>query len=504
MGSEPLLTLEGLSKRYGETAALEDVSLQFTSGRVHGLVGENGAGKSTLVKIMSGLESPHSGTLSFEGKVIALESPRHALELGISTVHQELTLAPKLTVAENLLMGWHAREDRRWIRSHRTLDQLAEVIMQEWELDGIRAYSLVHRLSLGSQQQLEIVRACARRPRLLILDEPTAALGAPAVEWLFRQLEKLRRAGTCIVYISHRLNEVRLSCSDITVLRNGRQVGTVEEPEEVPEGEIIRMIAGREIEDLERSPMPPPRPDAKPVIEARSVSVGRTVLDVSFELREGEVLGVAALDGSGQRELFLALFGAMPFDGGEVDVDGSRVRFGSPKEAVDAGLALVPEDRKSGGLLLDSSLTANIALASLGKFQRLGFFRGKSARRESLKLLASLGVAYSSVDVRAGTLSGGNQQKIVLAKWLAANSRVFLMYDPTRGIDPGTKRDIYAQLRNLVDQGRSMLFYSTELEEVLNLSHRILVLYRGRVVREFDELPVKEEEIVAAMMGIVG
>lgn len=501
-GGAPLAELLGVSKKYGETNALRDVSLEFTAGRIHGLVGENGAGKSTLVKILSGLVKPDSGQLSVDGKVLTFDTPRDALDRGISTVYQELSLAPKLTVAENLLMGWQAKGQRQWYRSHRILDATAEAIMAEWSLEGISPFSLVGRLSLGSQQQLEIVRGCARRPRLLILDEPTAALGAPAVEWLFSQMRKLRDAGACIVYISHRLNEVRLSCTDITVLRDGKCVAVFETPRDVPERDVVRAIAGRTIVALERSRESAPRQGASVAIEAESMSVGSQVKDVSFQLREGEILGVAALEGSGQRELFLALFGALGVNSGALKVGGRRVQFSSPRDAVKAGIALVPEDRKAGGLLLDSSLVSNVALASLSKWQRFGFVRGRPARCVTVNLLDSLAVSYASSNDRAGGLSGGNQQKVVLAKWLAADSKMFLMYDPTRGVDPATKLDMYAQLRRLVREGRSVMLYSTELDEILNLSDRIIVLYRGRLVVEFNELPVKEEEVVSAMMGI--
>jgi ribose transport system ATP-binding protein len=276
----------------------------------------------------------------------------------------------------------------------------------------------------------------------------------------------------------------------------------IEDPQHVGEREVIRMIAGREVDQLEARPTPSLRADARVELEVRSLRVGRQIVDLSMHLREGEVLGIAALEGSGQRELFLALFGAVPLDAGTVLVHGRPVRIRSPREAVAAGLALVPEDRKAGGLLLDSSLVTNVSLASLSRFSRLGLFRSQVARRRTLELLSALAVKYTSADDRAGALSGGNQQKVVLAKWLAAESRVFLMYDPTRGVDPATKLDMYSRIRELADQGRSILFYSSEIEEVLNLSTRILVMYRGKIVRAYSQLPVSEEEVVSAMLGM--
>ncbi len=401
-------------------------------------------------------------------------------------------------------MGWQAVESRRRYRSHRAVDRFATTMMDDWELEGIPSYVPVQRLTLGDQQRLEIVRACARRPRLLILDEPTAALGAPAVKWLHAQLAKLIDAGTCIVYISHRLEEIRSSCSDITVLRDGRCVGAVDDPQGVPDAKIVRMIAGREIERLEAGEKVAARPGAKVRLEARSLTVGRVLSEVSLKLSEGEILGVAALEGSGQRELFLTLFGATRPDGGSLSLDGQPARFRTPRDAVAAGVALVPEDRKSGGLLLESSNTSNVVLASLKKFQRFGFFRSRAARSLTVGILQSLAVKYSSPDERVGALSGGNQQKVVLAKWLAAESQIFLMYDPTRGVDPATKIDMYTRIRELANEGRSILLYSSEMEEVLYLSTRILVMYRGRIVREFANLPVADEEVVSAMLGLTG
>lgn len=499
--ASPLVALDNVSKRYGNTQALRDVSLQFNAGGVHGLVGENGAGKSTVVRLLSGVIRPDGGRILIRGEEVDLRNPRQAFALGVSTAFQELTLAPQLSVAHNVLMGWQAKPGIKGLTSNIALERRASAVLADWGIHDIKPSRPVEQLSLAQQQRLELVRAFARARSLLLLDEPTAALTGPGVEWLFSQIRRVTEIGLCVVYISHRLDEVRTICSELTVLSDGRSVGTLADPAHAPEREVVRMMAGGHSIERVTEAAPDPRPPGDVQLATESLSLTGAYSDISLAVRSGEILGIAALEGSGQHELLLTLFGALRPTSGQMSVAGRRTRLRNPAEAVRKGIALIPEDRKAGGLLLDSSSTVNTVLPSLPRFTRFGFYRQRQARAKAAAVLKQMQVKLGSLDERVGALSGGNQQKVVLAKWLLAGSKTFLMYDPTRGVDLDTKEDVYRKLRELAAGGAAIIFYSTDIEEVLQLSTRVLVMYRGGIKVEFEPGSVDRAKVVAAMVG---
>jgi ABC-type sugar transport system ATPase subunit len=478
--------------------------LRFSAGGVHGLVGENGAGKSTVVRMLSGVIEPDAGRIIIRGDEVQLRSPRQAFHLGISTAFQELTLAPQLSVAQNLFMGWQAEPTSKWLTSHRALERRATALLAHWGIHGIDAFRPVEQLSLAEQQRLELVRAFSRARSLLLLDEPTAALTEPGVEWLFSQIRKVTERGLCVVYISHRLDEVRTICSELTVLSDGRSVGTLADPASASPQEVVKMMAGGRSIGRITAAAPDPRPPGDVQLAAEALSFVGAYHDVTLAIRSGEILGIVALEGSGQRELFLSLFGALRPTSGQLSVAGRQMRLRNPAQAVRHRIALIPEDRKAGGLLLDSSSTVNMVLPSLPVFTRVGFYRYRLARERAGTWLQRMQVKFGSLEDRVGALSGGNQQKVVLAKWLLAGSQTYLMYDPTRGVDLETKDEIYIKLRELAADGAAILLYSTDIEEVLQLSTRLMVMYRGRIKAEFDPAKANRAHLVAAMVGSEG
>lgn len=495
----PAISLKELSKSYGSTRALSGVSLSVAKGSVHALLGENGAGKSTLVKILSGLVRADGGEIALFGRAVRLDGPDDASAQGIETAFQEIPLVPDLSVADNLLLPdpprkWGPFLDRRAAR-----DRIA-AIQDELQLTDVHPGAMIRDLGLSQRQKVEIARAIARNPRILILDEPTAALSRADVDWLGARIADLRTRGTTVVLVTHRMSEVHDFCSTLSILRNGSHVGT-HPVGALTDDEVFCRIMGRTVEASF-----PPRPavvpdDASPVIEARNLHVGRQVDGVSFVLRPGEIVGVAGLQGMGQLALFNALFGAEPVSSGEIVVGGRQARFRSPADAIAAGIALVPEDRKIQGLALHRSGTENATAAVLDDYASFGLMdRGREAR--------AVDAAFASVNLHPRALhqtpaefSGGNQQKIVLAKWLMTGCRTLLVFDPTRGVDVGTKHEIYALLRRFADAGGAVLFHSTELPELIGTCDRTLVIYRGRIAAEVPHAEADEARIGALMLG---
>lgn len=494
------ITLDRVTKSYGSTVALADATFSVATGGVHALLGENGAGKSTLVKILSGIVQPDSGTIRLFDAEVRLSGRSASADAGIETAFQEVPLVPDLSVSDNLLIPFQPRRfglflDRRAARAQ------VEQIQSDLHIDDIDPRSLVRDLDLSQRQKVEIARAIARKPQILILDEPTAALSKSDVEWLGDRIAGLKAQGTTVILVTHRMPEVHEFCSDMSILRNGRHVGSFGVGE-ISDDEVFRHIMGRAV----NASFPPPsemvsRPDAAPLIEARGLVVGRQLQGIDLTLHAGEIVGIAALQGMGQLELFNSLFGAERIDKGEILVSGKPGHFGSPADAIRAGIALVPEDRKIQGLALHRTGTENATLPIVEDFAHLGLM---DRRREACEVDA----AFASVNLHARALyqtptefSGGNQQKIVLAKWLLTQCRALLVFDPTRGVDVGTKHEIYALLRRFADQGGGVLFHSTELPELIGTCDRILVLYRGRFVADIRHGTANEDRIGALMLG---
>jgi D-xylose transport system ATP-binding protein len=492
----PLLEVRNVQKEFPGARALDGVSLDLHAGEIHALVGENGAGKSTLIKILAGVYSPDQGEIRIAGEVRRFRDAREAREAGIAVVFQELSLVPELTVGENIFLG---REPSRFgIVQWPELYARAETFLADLGL-AIDPRTEVAALGTGQQQLVEIAKALSHRARILVLDEPTAALSEAETESLFSILTNLAARGTGIIYVSHRLEEVFRLSRRITVLRDGQDLGSCSTME-VTQQQVVARMVGREISQI--FPVRKHSP-AEIALEVRLLSAEdewgkRVVSDVSFTVRRGEVLGIAGLVGSGRTELLTAIFGACPGRiSGEILIGGRRVKIGRPADAIAQGVGYVTEDRKRSGLVLDETVLSNMTLAAL---QRLS---GRFLTDESREIAASgpwfdrLRIKAPSLFTVAGTLSGGNQQKVVLAKWLMNETRVLLLDEPTRGIDVGAKQEIYAMINELAGSGLAIVMVSSELPEVLGLGDRILVMRHGRIAGEFTREQATPEAVMS-------
>jgi ribose transport system ATP-binding protein len=485
-----------LSKSFGGVVALRSASFAADGGEVHALVGENGAGKSTLIKLLSGLYPPDSGEIAVDGKPMAFARPQEAFASGIGTVFQELTLLPYMTVAENVMLG---REPLKglFIQKARLVDRAHELFAEAGigAASGIEPLELVGNLSLAQQQIVEIVKTISRRPRIIFMDEPTSALAEHSVAWLFGLIKRLRDDGVCIVFTSHRWNEIKGIADRITVFRNGERVAT-SKAVDLSEDEAVERMTGQRLDVL--FPKPAPVDSQTQALAVAGLSA-KGLPAISFEARAGEVLGIGGLAGQGQRELFLTLFGVTPRAAGAVRVGDRETRIRTPHDAIRAGIALIPEDRKTEGLLLPLSVRQNLALAVLERLSRAGFVRKKSEDELVGSMVTRLAIKTPTPGQRVGALSGGNQQKVLIGRWLLTDARVLLLYDITRGVDVATKRDIYLLIRRLSEEGRTILFYSTDTEEIAHLCHRVLIMREGRIVSELRDALTPEAIVAAAI-----
>jgi ribose transport system ATP-binding protein len=494
-----ILSARGISKSFGGVAALQDVSFDVRPGEVHALVGENGAGKSTLVKIIAGALSPDAGEVLFRGSVFRPSDPGAAANAGIGVVFQELPLIPDLTVAENVFFDRQpltklGTVDRRRMRS-RTVEAF-----ERFSLGGIDPDAPVSELSVASRQLVAIVKALAEDPVLLVLDEATAALGPSEVTWLLNEVRSVAETGVAVIYISHRLAEVADICSRLTVLRNGQSVGSWRNGE-LASDELVRAILGRQLGQL--YPGIPQTVKPKVMLETRQLGAGRRLHNVNLQVREGEILGIAGLEGQGQLELILSLYGILS-SRGSIWVDGVKRRIRSPREALKAGLglALVPEDRKTEGLLPTLSVRENLVLPVLQRVSRFGYLRRRAEVDFVTPTINRLKIGRQQPEQLAGDLSGGNQQKVVVGKFLISGARVLLLYDLTRGVDVGAKAEMFRTLNELAAEGYSMLFYSSDVTELVNVAHRIVVMFDGTVFAELDnDGSVDEEKVVGLMLN---
>jgi ribose transport system ATP-binding protein len=493
---ESTLSIYDLTKCYGATVALRDLSLSVRRGEVHALVGENGAGKSTVVKILSGIVSPDSGRIEIEGTTFTPGTLMEARAAGVSTAFQELSVMPNLSVADNLLLPHLVKgfAGRAPVKANR---RAAIAVLTAFGASDIPANALVEELSLAQKQRIEIVRALSHHPRLLILDEPTAALTEP--EWLFRQLKRVAAGGTAILYITHRLAEVRRLCSRATILRNGENIATVD-LDSVSDREIFAAMVGVARTPHARRARATEDAPSAPALSVRDLT-GVGISPTSFDVRRGEIVGVAALEGQGQRELFRMLSGAVPFTGGTVEVGGGIVNPTSPAQALRAGIAFLPEERKTEGVFAGLGVTTNISLSIVRRLQRLGVIDQTLERACVAEGAQRVDLAARFLDRSMAELSGGNQQKALLARVLLSGARVLVLFDPTRGVDVGTKQVIYGVVRRFVAAGGSVLIYSTELEELVQLVDRCLVMYQGCIVSEIPGPELSEATLVAHASG---
>jgi ABC-type sugar transport system ATPase subunit len=485
--------LRGVGKSFGGVRALDGVDLAIERGTIHGLVGENGAGKSTLGKIVAGVHRPDVGELRVNGHRADYRSPRGALDDGITMIAQEPTLVPHRSVLENVFLGFeHAPAG---IVDGRRLRRRFADLVEEAEL-ALPPNVLARTLRVADQQKVEVLRAIARKATLVVMDEPTSALTADESARLFEVVRRLRERGTTIVYISHFLEEVLGLADTVTVLRDGRLVRTAPAAEETPD-RLVSAMLGRTM-DLtfpERAELPA---DAPVVLSVRGLSREGVIDDVSFEIRAGEILGLAGLIGSGRSEVARAIFGADRRTGGTIEVEGKPARLRSPREAVREGVVMLPEDRKSQGLLMLRSVSDNMTLPHLGDVSRYGVLADLRERSAVSALMRRVDVRAAGARARVLTLSGGNQQKVLFAKWLFRRPRVFIADEPTRGVDVGAKRAIYGLIRSLAEEGMAVLLISSEHEEVLGLAHRILVMRAGRIVAELQGDEMNEEALLRA------
>ncbi|HJG90428.1 MAG TPA: sugar ABC transporter ATP-binding protein [Brachybacterium massiliense] len=490
--NEPLLEVQGISKSFPGVRALQDVQFRLDAGEVLVLVGENGAGKSTLMKILSGIYEKDAGTIRIDGREVEIAGPAEAQQLGISIIHQEMNLMPDLTVAQNIFLG---REPRRGpMLDEKALNRSTAQLLADLgiPLDPKRR---VADLTVAAQQMVEIAKALSFDARVLIMDEPTSALTDTEVETLFGLIDSLRASGTGIVYISHRMEELRRLADRVTVLRDGQYIGSLERSEiDVPT--IIEMMVGRVLETSTR-PELPETASHEVVMKVEGLSTRSLLKDVSFELRRGEILGFAGLMGAGRTETARAVIGADRTVSGTVEVHGQPVRIRQPADAVRHGIGYLSEDRKTLGLMLEQSVTSNTIAASYDRFTGLfGIVDDRRARRVAARYVEELRTRTPTVDQPVKLLSGGNQQKVVLAKWLVRDCEILIVDEPTRGIDVGAKEEIYRLLQRLAAEGKSIIVISSELPEVLRLSHRIVVMANGRVQGTLDSAEATQNSIM--------
>jgi simple sugar transport system ATP-binding protein/ribose transport system ATP-binding protein len=496
--SPPHVELRGVRKRFGGVQALQDVSLSIARGSIHALVGENGAGKSTLGKIIAGVHVPDEGALVVDGRVARYASPRDALADGITTVAQELTLVPQRTVIENVFLG--SETNSMGFVRRRAMRARFAALCEEAGFD-LPPHALVRDLRVADQQKVEILRALARDARLIVVDEPTAALTADESERLLAILRSLRARGTTLVYVSHFLKEVLSIADHVTVLRDGRVITTAPASSQTPQSLVTAML-GRTMEMTFPAKVFP-ADDAPIVLAVRDLTRRGVIEGISFELREGEIVGLAGLIGSGRTEIARAIFGADRCERGEIELRGRKVRIGSPGDAVRAGIALLPESRKQG-LLMRSPILHNVSLAHLSDVTRVGFLDMRAERRRVQSLAERVDLRAPRPSTWVANLSGGNQQKTLFAKWLFRRPVVLIADEPTRGVDVGAKRAIYDLICSLAAKRMAVLLISSEIEEIIGLAHRILVIRGGRLVSELDGRSATEDDILHAAFATRG
>ncbi|TCV67457.1 sugar ABC transporter ATP-binding protein [Neorhizobium sp. S3-V5DH] len=491
---QPLLRLEAVSKRFGATQALDNVQFELRAGEVHALMGENGAGKSTLMKILAGNIQRDGGRIVLDGQEVEIRSPRDAKSLGIAIIHQELNTVPAMTVAENLSLGNEPRTRFGMLDRRRALEDARS------KLNRIGANIDPRRplgsLSVGMQQMVEIARAVSEDARVLVLDEPTAALSRGEALQLYEIIRQMRSAGVGLIYISHRMEEVWQLADRVTVFRDGTFVGTSEMDRITPQ-DVVRMMVGRAVADLyDHSARAP----GEVVLDVAGLA-GGAIGPVDFKVRAGEVVAMAGLIGSGRTEVGRLVFGAVRRSAGTVRIKGRESRPADPFEAIADGIGMVPENRKEQGLFLDHSVESNIAISSLDQFTTAGVVRRGEARQAAIKQMKRLRLRLNALELPVKALSGGNQQKAALARWLLRDSEVLILDEPTRGVDIGAKREIYELIDDLARAGKAILVISSDLPEAIGISDRILVMREGRIVHELPSAGASEEEVMLHATG---
>ena len=495
--TDPILHMTGIVKQFPGVRALDGVELEVLPGEVHCLLGQNGAGKSTLIKVLAGAHQPDEGTITWQGEQVRLANPSAATRLGIATIYQELDLVDGLSVAENIFLGHElatAGFARRGELKRTTAALLARLGHPE-----ISPGTELGRLSAAGKQIVSMARALSHNARLIVMDEPSAVLDEGEVRRLFTVIRDLTRDGVAVIYISHRLEEIREIGDRVTVLKDGRTVATGLSAKDTPTADVIRLMTGRTVEYV----FPPRRTEpagGEAVLSVQALSRPGEFRDVSFDVRPGEIVGLAGLVGSGRSEILETVYGARRSQAGSVSVSGRKLRNGTVSMAVSAGVGLCPEERKSQGLILSESVVSNITLASLSRFANAGFLSRSAEAAATTEQVAALDIRPHNPQREARTLSGGNQQKVVLARWLLKDCRVLLLDEPTRGVDVGARSELYTLIRKLADSGVAIVLVSSEVPEVLGLADRVLVLREGRVVHQGPAAEIDEHKVLDLVM----
>jgi len=495
MTESPVLEMRHIGKRFPGVVALDDVDFELRRGEVHVLLGENGAGKSTLMKILSGAYPKNAGNIILDSAEVEIRNPKHAQTLGISTIYQEFNLIPHLSVGENIFLG---REPAHLpgVIDQRAMFQAARRALSDLGL-ALNPRKLVKELRVAEQQMVEVAKALSLDARILIMDEPTAALTEHEIVELFATIRRLKDKGVSIVYISHRLEELFEIGDRVTVLRDGRSVGTYG-VREMSKAELIRLMVNRELTELfpkEKAPMGPE------VLRVEGLTTQGGLKDITFALHKGEVLGIAGLLGAGRTELARAIFGLDKISSGGIYINGTLRKIGSPRSAINAGIGFLTEDRKSQGLVLPLSVERNLCLSSLDKFSKWGVMDTRQEKRAAGRYVTELRIKTPSLDQKVIFLSGGNQQKVVLSKWLCSQAEIFIFDEPTRGVDVGAKAEIYQLMNRLTASGVAIIMISSEMLEVLGMSDRILVMRGGQITGEFSADEATQERILQCALG---
>lgn len=490
--NDVILEMNNIEKYFSGVHALKSVHFDLKKGEVHALMGENGAGKSTLMKVLCGIHEPNGGEMTIFGKNTTFQNIAESQKAGISIIHQELNMMNHLTVAQNIYIGREPLKDNCWI-DDKKMEEDAKKLFKRIGVNIDPSVTL-GTLTVGKQQMVEIAKAISFDSKILILDEPTATLTQTEVEELFAIMNDLRDKGIGMIYISHRMDEITRISDRVSVMRDGEYIGTVN-TKDTTKDEIVKMMVGRVIygDQKEHSNV---SQEAPVVLEVKNLDNGKTIKNVSFKLRKGEILGFSGLMGAGRTEVARAIYGADPFDSGEILVNGEKVTIKTPEQAVQKGICYLSEDRKRYGLLLIKSVAQNIALSSLKNYIKNGFIDDRKIEKDSIKVNKKIKIKTPSMQQQVKNLSGGNQQKVIVAKWLTKDSDIFIFDEPTRGIDIGAKSEMYTLMEELASKGKSIIMISSELAEIQRLSDRVVVMCEGRVTKTLDIEDVTQEEIM--------